>query len=297
MSEVVRNSTKYVYLDIYGETADSIPTATVTTPDGVLRAVSVSADTAPAGVSQRWVVVLGLSDTQWAGEVRVDWSFEINGEEVTKTDWYDVVVPAVQISDIRGELDVPSEVSDADITKAERRVRRIIEKHCGQKFQKTRETLLVHANGGRMMVLPKRLISVDAVKDSRTDLTITGYELRNNNWMLRRTLQFYSGDTLTVTGPIFDPFKLGSYSWPRGVDFAIEGIWGWERVPEPVAEASLILIEQQLCPEAIYRERYLTSMKAADWRFDVSSSAFGGTGNVVADQLLSDYRVSNVVLV
>ena len=48
-------------------------------------------------------------------------------------------------------------------------------------------------------------------------------------------------------------------------------------------------MEQRICGQAGYRDNYLSSMKAADWRFDYFQEAVIGTGNVVADQLLEEY--------
>lgn len=291
MSEIYRNTSQYVYLDVLNGTTDGTPTATA---NG--QPLNVTGPTT-VGASQRWTTTVGFAQTQEVGEVKVVWNFTVGGVPATKTDYLDVVVPLADLDDIRTELDIPTDITDADIVLAERRVRRIIEKHCGQQFLPTTETIIVKARGDKIMWLPKRLISVTTMTDIRTGYVLDGYVIRENGWALLRTLQNYIGDQVTVTGPIFDPFTLGNYSWPAGVEWTIDGRWGWERVPASVQEAALILIEQRLCPESMYRDTYLMSMKASDWRFDYSNGAFSGTGNVVADQLLSEYRAVQAAVI
>jgi hypothetical protein len=72
-------------------------------------------------------------------------------------------------------------------------------------------------------------------------------------------------------------------------DYYITGTWGWKFVPSEVKEAARLLVNDFASGDTIYRDRYLTSMTAADWRIQFNSGAFAKTGNVRADQLLSNY--------
>ena len=58
---------------------------------------------------------------------------------------------------------------------------------------------------------------------------------------------------------------------------------------DQVKEAAKLLVNDYACAEQTYRDRYLTSMTAADWRIQFHSGAFLKTGNVRADQLLRDF--------
>ncbi len=73
--------------------------------------------------------------------------------------------------------------------------------------------------------------------------------------------------------------------------FEITGDWGYKSVPAPVKEAARLLVNDYACSEQLYRDRYLESIKAADWRLQFSSRAWEYTGNVRADQLLSEYVI------
>ena len=292
MNEIFRNSTHNVYLDIHGGVADAPPTAVVgTTPLAVQGPETI-------GAAQRWTAIVSLAQTQNVGPLAVDWSFSIGGQPVQKTDYFSVVVPLVDISDVRGELEVPVNITDSQIMRAERQVRRIVERTCGQQFSPTKETVLVKGSGATSIKLPKRLISIDNVTDPRTGLQLVNFDIRNDGWNLIRTSYMYNSPTLTVTGPIFDPYNYNyTLTWLSGHEWSITGTWGWNYPPPAVQDATLVLIEQRLCPETIYRDNYFTSMKASDWRFDIGNGAFTGTGNVVSDQLLAPYIVSNVAVI
>src|SRR6478609_4235924 len=82
-----------------------------------------------------------------------------------------------------------------------------------------------------------------------------------------------------------------STAWKNDYPFDITGDWGYKTVPAPVKEAARLLINDYACQEAIYRDRYLESIKAADWRLQFSSRAWEATGNARADQLLSEYVI------
>lgn len=292
MSEIPRNTSQFVYLDILGGTADELPTAVVdSTPLTVNGPETV-------GDYERWTAVVGLAQTQEVGEVKVEWNFSINGTEATKIDYLDVIVPLAPYSTIREELDLGSDVTDDDISMAERRVRKIVENYCGQQFAPVNETILVRAKGTNRLVVPKRLISVEDVTDTRTGFVLTsGYELRNDGWELTRTFNYLYDTDLTVLGPIYDPWRYGTLNWSEGSFWNVKGRWGWERVPSHVQEAALILMEQRLCPQAAYRDNYLQSVTAADWRMQYSPQAYSGTGNVVADQILSPYMVLKAAVI
>jgi hypothetical protein len=75
--------------------------------------------------------------------------------------------------------------------------------------------------------------------------------------------------------------------------YNISGQWGWNSVPAAVQEAAALLAHDYACADVLYRDRYLTSMTAADWRIQFNAGAFSDTGNVRANQLLEEYVIKN----
>ena len=81
----------------------------------------------------------------------------------------------------------------------------------------------------------------------------------------------------------------GATKWKSDYPFEITGDWGYKRVPEPVREAARLLVNDYACSEQLYRDRYLESIKAADWRLQFSARAWDHTGNARADHLLAEF--------
>lgn len=91
-------------------------------------------------------------------------------------------------------------------------------------------------------------------------------------------------------GIIVPPGASGrATAWKDDYPFEITGDWGYKTIPANVKEAAKLLVNDYACSEIAYRDRYLESIRAADWRLQYNSRAWESTGNVRADQLLSDY--------
>lgn len=291
MSEIYLNTSQDIFLDVYGGDTDGTPTC-VATIGGVNTTLSVNPDTPVGTESQRYRAVLDLSTTANSGTLQVKWDFSIDSIPVIKKEFYEVVTPLLSVVQIRERLNLDEDdVTDDQIIAAERRVRHVIENLVGQKFQQTVETVQVFGSGGPVLRLPKRAISIDTV-----DYWTAGYTVVKDGWAMLR-MRPPVGSVIKSDVPIYNPYDASNYYWTQYVPVVISGTWGWESVPTDVSEAALILIEEELSDERTYRDRYLTSMTAADWRIQFHPAAFTGTGSVVVDQLLTKYKVSNMAVV
>jgi hypothetical protein len=119
-----------------------------------------------------------------------------------------------------------------------------------------------------------------------------GYTLRYYNWGVPPVKADAWGLHMHTGGVIHNPNHVSLNTFKDGNIYTVDGNWGWEEVPAAVKEAAKLLVNDYACADAQYRDRYLTSMTAADWRIQFNSGAFKGTGNVRADQLLSDFVVT-----
>lgn len=301
MSETYQNTTQYVYLDVFGGTLDAPPVVTCTPPVGEPRNIIPNTDVPVEGAEERHVAILNLADTQNAGELRVDWEFSIGGQEASKTDYFDVVVPLVEIDDIRSNLELSTlEFSDEKIVNAERRARIQIENATGQKFETTKETLYAVGSGDRRLRLPKRLVSLDGIGILREGYPFNSanFRIAQNGYALVYEPAFLGSEIIVAGGvPITDPYSTINKVWRGGKEIPVTGTWGWQRVPKDVAEAAIILIEANLCADSLYRERYISRMTAADWSMQFDAEAYSGTGNVVVDQILAPYQANNMAVV
>jgi len=288
MSEIHKNTSQFVYLDVCGGAADAPPTAVLTDASGLTRSLTVTQDAAPTGVDDRYHVVLTMADTQNEGDISISWDFTIGGVAVNKVDDFSVVTPYLTIAEVKKIWDT---ATDEEAQNIEASVRHIINAHTGQSFGKSTGVKLAQGTGSTL-TLPERIISVYKVNGSLAadyfDIVGDGWYLKFYAWGVPPVKADYYGLHQHVGGVIHNPdsVKFGQFS---DTTCKVEGTWGWNSVPEPVKEAARLLVNDYACGDSNYRDRYLTSMTAADWRIQFHSGAFRQTGNVRADQLLDNY--------
>lgn len=224
-------------------------------------------------------------------KVVLSYSFENANHEQTK--YINVVTPILEIYEVKELLNT---VDDNEAFKLEAAVRSIINAHTGQTFGLYEGKIPVRGTGAKSLHLPKRLVSLNTIND--IDFGVHVY-VDGGGWYLSNFVGYPTIksdlDTQHISGPyasdgpIYAPRIYGYADYVQNLVYNIDGRWGWESVPEPVREAAKLLINDYACEDSAYRDRYLTSMTAADWRIQFNQGAFVETGNVRADQLLAEY--------
>ena len=206
--------------------------------------------------------------------------------------------PYFTISQIRDELELDPTTGPSDrvLTRAERRIRGVVEAYTGQSFGREEAVKSVYGLGDSKLRLPARLASLNSITGPYTLVTADAspngslYEIRGDGNFLNVKRDAYGISDVIYTNPIRNPdVEYGLRAWPDGAVYSVDGVWGYEEVPEDVQEAILILIEDYLDPDSEYRERYLQTVRAADWNLVYHDNAYRGTGNATADALLQPY--------
>lgn len=249
-------------------------------------------------------------------------------DSLDETFSYEAVTPLLTKQELKRIID-DEEVDDGDLWEIEAAVRHVIQAHTGQKFGYDRaKTLTVEGHGETALRLPERLVDITGVNTLTSALDRRAFIIVSDGWYLKKAWanatpltaasdsQFWGefvdnsvfdnniysdpdgdGDP-PIVGPLASrpggitvaPGASGrSTPWKQDYPFAITGDWGYKTVPANVKEAARLLVNDYACSEAAYRDRYLESIKAADWRLQFSSRAWESTGNVRADQLLDEY--------
>lgn len=324
MTEIHVGTSQTLFLDLYNETADALPTAIVTKTDGSTVTLTVNEETAPTGITERYSTTIGLANTSTEGELEVEWSLSIDNAPVTKTDHLEVVTPYLTISEVKA---IAPEADDQEALRIEQSVRHIINSHTGQSFGYARDkTITVEGHGESALRLPQRLIRISGLGTLTADLDTRATIIVSDGWYLKKAWadvtavvendsQFwgdfsdgvfdnsiYSDPDGDGREPLYGPLGArpggvivapGSSghatAWKNDYPFRITGDWGYKTVPANVKEAARLLANDYACMENAFRDRYLDSIKAADWRLQFNSRAWESTGNVRADQLLSEY--------
>lgn len=262
--------------------------------------------------------------------VRVTWRFNIPSSGPFSQEYdYDVVTPYLSMHEVKK---IVEGASDEEAAAVEAAVRHIINAHTGQSFgYMPNKVIKVEGNGETSLRLPLRLIRVAGVNTLTSHLDTRSFIIVSDGWYIKKgwadstpkvdgtDSQFWGDFTDSVfdnniysdpdgdgrepiVGPLSSrpggitvvPGSSGrATSWRTNYPFEIKGDWGYEKVPAPVVEAAKLLVNDYACMEILYRDRYLDSIKAADWNLSFNSRAWDSTGNVRADQLLSDYVMTD----
>ncbi|AXH67249.1 hypothetical protein SEA_WOFFORD_53 [Streptomyces phage Wofford] len=237
--------------------------------------------------------------TEYDGTLKIVWK-KSGFERMT---YVDIVTPIVPLSVLDEVLDG---VSDEDQYDAERVVRNIIEIYTGQTFGKFRGTKQVNGNDSTQLALPVPLLSFTDMSDDMFIYEPSSFITRGDGWFLAGKPGAYWTIKDAPPEDVLDQFTNGVIYAPGVVKkrdfnytsvYTITGDWGYDSVPVKVQEAAKLLISDYACQDVAYRDKYLQSIKSADWRIQFTQGAYDGTGNLKADQLLSAYKMSNMVVI
>jgi hypothetical protein len=233
---------------------------------------------------------------------------------------FDVVTPYLTLTQARVVLDDDA-LTDDEVMEIEQAVRYIINAHCGQSFGKRTKDVIVVGAGETALALPERLMTITGLKTLSAVLNPSATWIVADGWYLKKKYYdavsdiantsiywdgegVYADETFPTEAPhglgltpdrfghgeiISAPGSFSGAKWKDDYPFTISGTWGYPAVPPAVVEAAKLLMNDYACSEQAYRDRYLDSIKSADWRLQFNDKAFLNTGNVRADQLLNDY--------
>lgn len=205
----------------------------------------------------------------------------------------EVVTPILTKREIREVWDT---ATDKEVLEIEKAVRHVIQAYTGQTYGMFVGTLPVRGEGNIALRTPRRLIELISVdgRSASSNFTVDpeGHIVRHYPWGVPPVKADYHGLHMQRGGIIHNPNNVKLTRWNAEKTFNLTGRWGYEYVPEPVKQAAKLLVNDYACGDSQYRDRYLVSMAAADWKLQFHSMAYTKTGNARADQLLSEYVVT-----
>lgn len=257
--------------------------ATVTVTRNGVESADFPVSGISGGVAQ---VQIPYAQTTSDGDLTVSLNFNYEGEEHVLTKTVTIVTPYLDIFEVKELL---LDATDDEAIKIEAAVRHIINAHTGQVFGKFAGTKIVSGAGAATLALPARLISLNGITLDTPGLDLYGtFQIAGDGWYLKPNL-FSAAETIEFTGVISNPYSHRASVFNRDVRYSVDGVWGWEEVPDAIREATKLLIGDYSEMDSAYRDRYLDSLTSPDWRIQFHSGAFKQTGNIRADQLLNEY--------
>lgn len=289
-------------MEIYRDTSDIAtlehPVSGPLTADIYRGDEVISANQTVTSSSGKHTTPIDWSLTEYDGQLKIVWK-KTGFSRVT---YEEVVTPIIPLSELAEMLE---DVTEDERYEAEAVVRRIIEVYTGQSFGKFRGTKVINGNDSTQLALPNPLLTFTEMSDDNFSYDISSFAIRGEGWFLGGKPGAYWSikdappeDVLDdFNGVIYAPGSIKKRDFSYTSVYTIVGDWGYESVPYPVLQAARMLISDYACQDASYRDKYLESMKAADWRIQFTQAAYDGTGNLKADQLLNPYKLSNLVVI
>jgi hypothetical protein len=258
-------------------------------------------------------VNLPTSATYKSRELKLVWTYSISGNSQSREHKLYVVQPYVDFAQAYSLIGVGNDPSDPnyktydEITAGERYARKLIENYTGQRFSLYTDRYSIYGTDSDTLPLPSKinelykLYSNDVLlKDTinnidnwnyQVDVTESGYALRiNRAAMLDNTVY-------TANGMVPPSIHDAPGVFQRGYRYTVFGEFGYEYIPDEVELAAVELIKDYFSKDNLWRNKYVNKISTFDWDFEYGSGATSGTGNLYADQLLSDYVISKVLLI
>lgn len=86
--------------------------------------------------------------------------------------------------------------------------------------------------------------------------------------------------------------NFGYRGFPKEFDYTLYLETGYKKVPSDIKRATELLIEDLGCGKLEYIERYVNDYQTDQYKIKFDSRVFEGTGNMIADKILSKYAKS-----
>lgn len=255
-----------------------------------------------------------LSLTDRPRSLRLVWEYEVDGEPVTKEHKLFVVKPYTDLTQAADALGFGFDQSDpnyrtfADLVAAERYARKLIENYTQQQFYLYDDVNVVYSTGSDTLPLPYKINqlhelylndtllvdNINSINNFNMPVVISesGFGLRVDRSNALDNVVYYANGM--VPPSIND---TGKGMFVNGGTYRVAGRYGWDQVPDEVELACIELMRDFFSKDKEWRNKYIKSIQTFDWQFQYDTSAFSGTGNNYADQLLLPYVTNKMVVI
>jgi hypothetical protein len=294
---------------VYDITEDNTisPTVNPNVPVGTFTATKLETD---MGTYQ---VVLPLSLCRRNRKFKVEWRYEVDGNQASHVYFTDVVTPYANLSDIIDDLNFGTDTSDPnyksyhELQMAEKYARKLIEIYTNQVFYLYDDRQIVYGSGADILPMPFKMNQIHELYENDVLLvdninnisnwtyapmiSESGFGIRVNRQQLNDGMVYVSNGLVPPT--INDLGSSGAFK--KDYRYSVQGRFGWSSVPDNVEEACIILIKQFFDQDRAWKDKYVKNISTFDWKFEFMEDAHRGTGNLYADQLLSPYVLNGMV--
>lgn len=298
-----------VTVKFYDITGDPVVSPLIN-PSSVITTITAEASEVDMG---SFSVYLPSQYTARSRKFKLVWDWEYDSEDYSNTTYLDVVTPYVDIQEAAQEIGFGSDANDPnhktyqELKLAEKYARNIIDGYTGQKFYLYDSSFSTIGNDSDTLSFPMKInqlhtlyandqLLIDTINNVNSlgmviENTLSGFGIRVNQ---SATLD---NDVYIANGMVPPSINDSSPNiFRRTQSYKVYARFGWDYIPNEVRDATVELMKMYFAKDRVWRDRYIKKISTTDWDFEYSSEAFSGTGSSYADKLLSDYVVTQMVL-
>ena len=245
-----------------------------------------------------YTITLTPDTTEYDRNLKIDFITTSPTGAFSEVQYVSLIRPYASVSRIKELADIDTAVvSDDDLRKLERRARLSINSYVGFDFYKKNITMEVYGNNSDVLTIHDNILRVDYIYED--DLLIYDRFEEDNAIGYPIDISFSKNrikivNTTTKNKEIFESPKFSVFDY-RGVfkkdySYKITGLFGWDYVPADVEEATALLVDYYLCNDFNIRNKGILELKNDSYSLKYGPDGFTGTGNIMVDGLLSNYR-------
>lgn len=243
--------------------------------------------------------------------LRIQWDYSFNSASISENSFTNVVTPYATLPEIISELSIGVQSYDDDyidpetILFAERMARATIQNYTMQNFNKRYDSQMVWGFGTDSLFLTEKMLSIENIYEENSLIysASTGYSDLGADLNLSdtgRSLYLATpNSTYSVPRPMQEMYPNSS-KFGRFYDnkqYTIEGVIGWQYVPQDIRTATIMLVADYLSNDLQWRNKYLSKVNLSEITFQLNPAAFVGTGNAMVDSILDAYKNIGIVLI
>jgi hypothetical protein len=247
-------------------------------------------------------------------KLKLVWTYTVDNVSNSKPHFLFVVTPYTDITQVIDELGIGADPSDpnyrsfAELQQAERYARKVIEVHTGQQFYLYHDTHVIYGDDSDSLRLPYRIeelhqlyqgdvVLVDTINDIN-NLPVA-IQISNSNFGIRANRADAIDNIVYVANGMVPPSinDIGRGIFKSGIWYTVNGKFGWPEVPDEIELATIELIKDYFSKDKTWRNKYVNNVKSHDWQFEYNPDSYKGTGNLYVDQLLSNYVITQMVVI
>lgn len=313
MHQIPRGTTELAEFEIYvrGELTNADGDVTVSVTDanyGTTVGTGGIAYNDPA--IGKYTFDLDPSYTNLNRVLRIQWDYTVNSKAVSQEDFYEVFTPYASVSKVIDYYNFGTRPQDLnhhshqEIVQAERVARYQIDSYTNQSFGRYWGDQEQFGYGSDAIELIQRMVNVTKMYENGTlviDYTQDpiynnfGYDIELST--TNKAVRIIKNAQDVIYEGQYDPTVLYYGRFREHTRYKFYGEMGWIYVPQDIQYCAIKLIGNILAKDAQWRERYLKKVDLSEISFELADGAFNGTGDVVVDAILDNYRTTGIVII